>query len=306
MTLIPFRIESVEHVLFSLLKWGWRFLMGCLKLASLLLEQEVLMKYKPEAYLQAIVHQEVQARMNEVISVLGHNIKTPLTSMKGNIQLMRRRLNQDFGTTQDTELKKILEETRELLERTNQQMNRLTLLVNNQLESAHIHADTMELLFELCEMNSLVRETAQDARFVPANRAVQVHIPERTLLVMADVNRIKQTIVHYLSNAHRYSSLEGCIEVSLVEDGKHARVQVHDEGPGILPQEQKHIWDPYYRVPGTRTLNGTEVGLGLGLYISRTIVERHHGKVGVLSAPDAGTTFWFTLPLIETHLNASG
>ncbi|HLG76837.1 MAG TPA: HAMP domain-containing sensor histidine kinase [Ktedonobacteraceae bacterium] len=296
----------MKHVLFSVLKWGWRFLIGCLKLASLLLEQEVLMKYKPEAYLQAIVHQEVQARMSEFISVLSHDIKTPLTSIKGNIQLMRRRLNQDFGTVQEEELKKILEESRELLERTNQQMNRLTLLVNNQLESSHIHADTMELLFEVCEMNSLVRETAQDARFVPANRAIQVHIPEQTLLVMADVNRIKQTIVHYLSNAHRYSTLEGCIDVSLIEDGKHARVQVHDEGPGIPSHEQKRIWDLYYRVPGTRTLTGTEVGLGLGLHISRTIVERHHGKVGVLSTPGAGTTFWFTLPLIETRLNIPG
>lgn len=72
---------------------------------------------------------------------------------------------------------------------------------------------------------------------------------------------------------------------------------VRDEGPGLPPGEQERIWDRFYRVAGIEHRHGSSMGLGLGLYISRTIVERHGGQVGVESVPDEGATFWFTLPL---------
>lgn len=72
---------------------------------------------------------------------------------------------------------------------------------------------------------------------------------------------------------------------------------MRDEGPGIPAAEQERIWERFYRVEGNGHRSSSSVGLGLGLYISRSIVERHHGQVGVESRPDAGATFWLTLPL---------
>jgi len=80
-------------------------------------------------------------------------------------------------------------------------------------------------------------------------------------------------------------------------EGNRARLSVHDVGPGIPLKEQNKIWERYYRVPTIDVQNGSEIGLGLGLHISRTIIEQHHGHIGVQSTPGSGSTFWFTLPL---------
>ncbi len=87
------------------------------------------------------------------------------------------------------------------------------------------------------------------------------------------------------------------MEVRLLIQGTTVRVQVRDQGPGLPPDEQQMVWDRFHRVQGVPVQSGSGVGLGLGLYISHTIVRRHHGDVGVESAPGKGSTFWFTLPL---------
>jgi signal transduction histidine kinase len=80
-------------------------------------------------------------------------------------------------------------------------------------------------------------------------------------------------------------------------DAQQARVWVRDEGPGLPPDEQEHIWERFYRAQGIEVQSGIGVGLGLGLHICRSIIEQHHGQVGVQSAPRQGSTFWFSLPL---------
>jgi len=79
-------------------------------------------------------------------------------------------------------------------------------------------------------------------------------------------------------------------------DGELARVLVCDEGIGVAPAEQAHIWDRFHRAAGVTIQSGADVGMGMGLYISKTIVDMHHGQVGVDSVPGQGSTFWFTLP----------
>src|SRR5260221_14574805 len=76
-------------------------------------------------------------------------------------------------------------------------------------------------------------------------------------------------------------------------------VSVHDEGPGLTPSEQERVWEQYFRVPGIMKQRGFSMGLGLGLYICRAIIEQHQGEVGVESTKGMGSTFWFTLPLAE-------
>lgn len=276
------------------------------KILALFIGREVLKYKRAQARTHKLARLEAQRRMNEFVSVASHELKTPLTSIKGNIQLMGRRLKAraDDDTVHSAETQQLLMEARELLDRTDQQVGRLTRLVNSLLETSRINANTMDLLFEICDLNGLLNDVAHDPRHISAKRTIHITLPEdKNVIVMADINRIKQVIIHYLSNAHKYSAIDRPIRIHLREEGSMAYISVSDEGPGIPASEHRHIWERFYRVPGIEVLNSSEVGLGLGLHISRTVVEQHHGQVGIQSIPGRGTTFWFTLPLLQGNLN---
>ncbi len=287
-----------------------RLLWAMIKVALFIVVRDILVSKKTDARNEEMAKREAQRRMNEFLSVAGHELKTPLTSIKGNIQLMGRKLKANPASSapekideqgdgrQKDQTNKLLGEARELLERTDKQITQLSRLVNTLLESSRINANTIDLLLEMCELDTLLREVVQDMRHIPKERIVHVEIPsQESILVMADVTRVKQVVIHLLSNAHKYSPLEEHIEISLHTEENRARVSVHDAGPGIPASEHNKIWERYYRVPDIQIQNGSEIGLGLGLHISRTIIEQHHGDVGIQSTPGSGSTFWFTLPL---------
>lgn len=274
------------------------------KLLALLVGREILKYKRAQARTQKLAHQEAQRRMNEFVSVASHELKTPLTSIKGNIQLMGRRFKATNDTIHSAETQQLLTEARELLNRTDQQIGRLTNLVNSLLETSRINTNSMELLFEVCDLNGLLHEVVRDPRHVSPKRTIQMNIPEdKSIVVLADSVRIKQVIIHYLSNAHKYSAIEHPIKVHLRVEGSMAYISVSDNGPGIPISEHDHIWERFYRVPSIAVLNSSEVGLGLGLHIARSIVKQHHGQAGLQSIPGKGTTFWFTLPLLPKHLH---
>ena len=270
-------------------------------LLILLIGYKIAMRKREERRIKNLAQREAHHRMNEFLGIASHELKTPLTGIKGNVQLVQRRLkrNAEAEDVPPTEAAHTLMETQELLERTNQQITRLSHLVNTLLECARIQANTLDLLFEVCELNTVISEAVQHSHFLPATRTLLIEFPEQTTLVMADPGRIKQVVSQYLSNAHKYSELSQPITITLRAEGSLARVQVSDKGPGIAFKEQKRIWERLYRIAGTQVQNGTEIGLGLGLHISKMIIEQHHGHVGVDSTPGAGSTFWFTLPLMR-------
>ena len=127
---------------------------------------------------------------------------------------------------------------------------------------------------------------------------VELNHAEGTVVpIIADAVRESQVVSNYLSNALKYSEADRPVEVRLEILASQARVSVRDEGAGLSREQQEHIWERFYRVPGVEVQNGSGVGLGLGLHISRTIIEEQGGHVGVESSPGEGSTFWFTLPL---------
>ena len=285
-----------------------RGLWTLVKVALVVILRDILVGKQVEVRSQELASREAQRRMNEFLSVASHELKTPLTSIKGNVQLAGRKLKSKLemstaqnasNSLQNEQASYLLSEARELLERTDKQITQLSRLVNTLLESSRIAANTMDLLLEMCELDTLVQEVVQDVRHIPKTRTVHIEIPmsEESVLVMADANRIKQVVLHFLSNAHKYSPLEERINVVLKTEDHLARISVSDAGPGIPINEQSNIWERYYRAPSIAVVNGSEIGLGLGLHISRTIIEQHHGHIGVLSTPGSGSTFWFTLPL---------
>ena len=297
-------------------------LLAIIKGVLLILVREVTLRKQAEARTKELAQREAQRRMNEFLNVASHELKTPLTSIKGNLQLMGRRLKSgidaqmpstqtvetgeinassnslhELDTTRD--MNNLLVETKGLLERTDKQVSHLTRLVNALLESSRLDNNELKLRMERFEMNNLVREAAQDAQYNYTKRAVHVEPCEEDLIVLADIQHVKQVVVHFLSNAHKFSPITEQIDIVLQhEDGK-VRVSVHDNGLGIHPDEHNKIWERFYRIPDVEVQNGSEVGLGLGLYLSRAIIEQHNGTIGLKSTPGAGSTFWFVLPLAD-------
>jgi signal transduction histidine kinase len=133
-----------------------------------------------------------------------------------------------------------------------------------------------------------------------SHRTIVLSLELDQLLVTADAGRIEQVLGNYLSNALKYSPEGTSVSVSLSACSERVRVAVMDQGPGLPPEEQQRIWERFRRVAGMKTLDGSGVGLGLGLYICKTIIELHGGEVGVESCVGDGSTFWFTLPLPQS------
>jgi signal transduction histidine kinase len=125
---------------------------------------------------------------------------------------------------------------------------------------------------------------------------------EQVGLVSADCDRISQVIANYLTNALKYSAEDRPVLVELRQEAEQVRFAVIDEGVGLSADEQNHIWERFYRAQGVEVMSISHtsmMGLGLGLYICKMIIELHHGSVGVESSPGVGSTFWFTLPRTE-------
>jgi len=285
----------------KLAKIGFGLSWRIVKLTALILGHKWLMGKLLKSKTRDLVLLETNRRINEFLSIASHEIKTPLASIKGYIQLTKRRLKNGTSLTTsqaDTHTNSIAE-ARELLERTDQQINRLNHLVNQLLDISRVQYDRLEIHKEPCDLVVAAQEALQVCHSTSPSRTIELALPvEEDVYVMADKNRIVQVIVNYLGNALKYSREDRPVRISLGADRSMACVRVRDEGPGIPASEQKRIWEHLYRAPGINVQYGSVIGLGIGLYISRAIIEQHHGQVGVQSAPGAGSTFWFTLPLI--------
>jgi PAS domain S-box-containing protein len=241
-------------------------------------------------------------RMDEFLHTATHELKTPLTAVQANLQLVERRLQRLLTAPSDAPTpteREALQVPAQLVARSQQQVRRLTRLVDDLLDAARIQAGKLEIRPAPCDLAEIVWDAVTEQQAVRPERTIRLELAgpqSQPVPVEADPDRIGQVVTNYLTNALKYSPDESPVEVALRVEGDTARVSVRDQGPGIPPEEQLHVWERGHRVPGIQpTSNG--VGLGLGLHISREIVERHGGAVGVESAPGAGSTFWFTLPL---------
>ncbi|HKS70909.1 MAG TPA: HAMP domain-containing sensor histidine kinase, partial [Ktedonobacterales bacterium] len=184
-----------------------------------------------------------------------------------------------------------------LLERAQRQTDRENRIVSDLLDVSRIQAGKLELRTQRCDLLALVREAVEEQRLASPQRAITLALPRgrRRLSVEADADRISQVITNYLTNALKYAPA-GPIAVRVERREGAVRVSVRDSGPGLPPAEQERVWERFYRVPDAGAGNG-QIGMGIGLFLCKSLVERHGGRVGVESAPGAGATFWLELPL---------
>jgi signal transduction histidine kinase len=272
------------------------------KLAGLVIERERLLYERAKARANELALREANRRMDEFLGIAGHELRTPLTSVKGNIQLARRQLQKGMlhGGTRAEDVPDKFGLVEELLERAERQVRLQNRLVGDLLDVSRIQASKLELNMEACDLAGILREAVRDQCQLSPTRTILLKLPaEQTIPVLADADRVGQVVTNYLTNALKYSAVDQSVAVSLEIDGKMARVSVHDKGPGLSYEEQQYIWERFHQLERINVQSGSSDGLGLGLYICRTIIERHQGQVGVQSTPGEGSIFWFTLPLLQ-------
>jgi signal transduction histidine kinase len=259
---------------------------------------------RQEAETQARVLRETQTQMDTFLAIAGHELKTPLTYIKLSLQLIRRRLEKLVrpGSGMPEELSQKVTPMLQEFAHTDQQVALVERLVNDLLDVSRIRAGKLDLHQESTDLGMIVRQAVDEQRQAAPTRTLLLQLPEaQPVPVYADAARLGRVVTNYLTNALKYSPVEQTVMVGLDVVDHHARVWARDQGPGLPPEEQVWIWERFHRVQGIKVQSSNGVGLGLGLHICRTIIERHQGQVGVESAPGQGSTFWFTLPLAPTR-----
>ncbi|MGH2487951.1 MAG: sensor histidine kinase, partial [Ktedonobacterales bacterium] len=192
-----------------------------------------------------------------------------------------------------------LDQALKLLERATLAAQRQERLVQDLLDVSRISSGQLEYRAEENDLATIMIDAVEEQRAAAPERTITLERPNDPVVVVADADRLGQVVANYLTNALKYSMRTEPVTVRLRVANGRARVEVSDHGPGLTPSQQKGLFERFHRVPGIEQQNGSGVGLGLGLYISRTIVERHGGALGVISAPGEGSTFWFELPLAD-------
>jgi len=268
-------------------------------LAALILARAQLLREHAEARANELALREAYLRMEAFLSIICHELKTPLTIMRGSLQLAERKVKRLVSSEAllPDEMRRFAP-ILALLERARNQVGIQDRLVNDLLDASRIQAQMMYLLMAPCNLVSVVQEAVEDQRQIFIARAILLETPAgKDVSVYGDADRLVQVVTNYLTNALKYSSADRPVEVSLHVEGQIAQVSVRDEGPGLPATEHERIWECFYRVPGIEVQSGSGGGLGVGLSVCRTIIERHGGQVGVDSRPGEGSTFWFRLPL---------
>ncbi|MDF2460363.1 MAG: hypothetical protein K0S79_2779 [Nitrospira sp.] len=223
---------------------------------------------------------------SQFLSHVSHELKTPMTSIKGFLQNMLDGLTGSINEKQKTYMSRMLENSERLIRMIEDLLDR-TRIQTGKLELAPVEVDLGQCVADVMEQ---LRPLAQAKR-----HTLEATYPDVPLVVWADRDRLVQIVINLVQNAMKFTPEEGRITVTVEKDNhRHAGVAVRDTGPGIAPEFRDKIFDPFFRITQTRS---TVKGLGLGLSIVRTLVELHGGTIEARSPDGKGAEFYFTLPL---------
>lgn len=226
---------------------------------------------------------------DEFLSICSHELKTPLTSLKMQIQITNRLRERkgDEEAFSPANMSKFLTHA-------DRSVDRIIHLVNDMLDISRVATGRLSLNLERVRLENLVNDVADRLSTFMEMAGCEVSIEtEKDVTGLWDKFRIEQVITNLLTNAAKYAP-EAPVNIRVYKQGQYAFVQVKDHGPGISPDDQKRIFERFERVTNEDSITG----LGLGLYISRQITELHHGTLSVESVLGEGTIFTMKLPLI--------
>ena len=224
---------------------------------------------------------------DQFLSMASHELKTPITSIQGQAQLGMLRLKKQ------AELPPALESVRASLERIDQHTHRLNNLVDDLLDLSILSSGKITLRTDNCDLEALCHEVITEQESL-SGRRIELELPASPVVIQADCERLSQIVTNLVTNAIKYSPDNSAVQVRISQSGDKATIYVHNEGTPIPPEQQANLFEPFYRTPDAQS--SSKKGWGLGLAISKEIVERHHGRIGVESSEEQGTTFSIELP----------
>jgi signal transduction histidine kinase len=223
---------------------------------------------------------ELDRAKTEFVSIVSHELQTPLTNIIGFAQ-----------TIQKLHLPK--EKIERYLKIIEFEGRRLAALIEDYLDVSKIEMGSFELRRTEFDMRDLIKETVPVID-VPPDITIPTALPAQPCPLVADKDRLKQVIVNVLSNAIRYTGPGGAIAIRCEDFSDRVLVHIQDQGPGIPADDQKRVFEKFFR--RADDISKKSRGSGLGLYIVKNIIELHHGSVWIDSAPGEGSTFSFSLP----------
>jgi len=238
---------------------------------------------------------ETNRLKSEFVSIVSHQIRSPLTNLKWIVELLMSGILGRIEEKQ-TEYFKILKEN----------LERMQELVSELLTVSRIEATKLVFKKEEFSMENLVRDLAEEFKPIAksSNIRINLNLEKSTPKVYSDPFQILQVIENLLYNAIRYMSFasenaekgkEREINIKLCQKGSYVFFEIADNGIGIPKEDQKYIFQKFFRAENVKRYQTN--GSGLGLYISKSIIERSKGKIGFTSQEGIGTTFWFKLPI---------
>jgi PAS domain S-box-containing protein len=230
---------------------------------------------------------------DEFIALVSHELRTPLTSICGYLELLLH----------DDELATLSADRVGWLEVIDRNAERLLRLVEDLLLTAQASAGNLALDRAELDLHSVVRQAVEAGTPVAAARGIRLTSSTEPLpATSGDRLRIGQVIDNLVSNALKFTPAGGTVEVRAYPHGSAVRIEVADSGMGIADEEQSHVFDRFFRT--TRAQEDAIPGVGLGLSISKAIVEAHDGRISVRSVEGVGTTFFVDLPAALPRIRA--
>lgn len=229
--------------------------------------------------------QEVERLKSEFLTVVSHELQTPLTAIKGALELV---LDDDTG-----ELSRV---QRRFLDTIDRNCARLVGLVGDLLDLSRLEAGRIELEPQALDTCSVVRGalTAVANLFESRGTTVRVDVPDSLPPLLGDRRRVEQILTNLLSNAAKYTPGGGLVEISARSENGHVELAVADNGPGVPEPEREMVFDKFYR--GRDAIRHGEAGSGLGLAIVKSLVELHGGSICVENSQPRGARFVVILP----------
>ena len=240
--------------------------------------------YQRERNLREALQSEIRSRA-EFTRALVHELKTPLTPIMASSELLVEELTEE-------PLLGLARNVRQGAENMNRRVDELLDLARGEVGMLKVNINPVDPGKLLRDVVKYMEPSAQSH-----GQSLNISLPDKLPLIMADDDRVRQILINLISNSIKYSSPGGQINVTAREEDNYLIIEVQDTGRGMSEEEQKKLFQPYYRIKGQEHLSG----LGLGLALSKWLVELQNGKIWVKSQKGAGSVFTFSLPIKATE-----
>ena len=218
-------------------------------------------------------------KKDEFIALASHELKTPLTTIKGYLQVLSKQENDKISSL--------------FLDKSLYQVEKLNTLVEDLLHMSRIEAGKLEFSLEVFDIKQMLLDISETLRYSNKTHKVLCNFGNVPALIEGDRQRIEQAIINLMTNAIKYSPDADKVHLNLEVQNKIVTVKIKDEGIGLSEEQQRQLFTRFYRAESTKGISG----LGLGLYLTKQIIDRHGGEVSVNSKLGEGSEFFFTLPL---------